>query len=75
MSGSCSVRSSVLVLEIRSEDAAAPVWKDMQQRLGRTASSVATTVPGKGDRTLSAKEKHMCKVPCQDRHPTMQPRL
>ncbi|CAE7627223.1 CPK4 [Symbiodinium pilosum] len=31
---------------LRSEDAAAPVWKDMQQRLGRTASSVATTVPG-----------------------------
>ena len=29
----------------RSEEGAAPAWKDMQQRLGRTASSVATTVP------------------------------
>ncbi|CAE6926914.1 CPK4 [Symbiodinium sp. CCMP2592] len=30
---------------LRSEEGAAPAWKDMQQRLGRTASSVATTVP------------------------------
>ncbi|CAE7443802.1 CPK4 [Symbiodinium natans] len=58
---------------LRSEDGAAPAWKDMQQRLGRTASSVATTVPPGSPPAEHAASSLLAVSACQSPTPSQQP--